>query len=40
VARHHQHGSKDRGISDAAAAQLLFDHFRALGRVLFALKHA
>src|SRR5438046_2981649 len=34
-----QHGAEDAAVFDTAAAQLLFDHFRALGRVLTAFRH-
>jgi hypothetical protein len=40
VARDRQHRTKDAAIFNAAAPQLFFNHFCALGRVLDALRHA
>ena len=40
VSRHFRHRHKHSHINDAASPQLLFNHFRALSRVFFFLKHA
>jgi len=40
VPRDGEHGREDGAIFNAAAAQLLFNHFRALRREVVALRHA